>query len=119
MQSRRPRFDPWVRNIPWKREWSPTPVFLPEKPQEQRSPWGYRESDTAELLTYKHTHRSKMKTFLSFSPPIPSRIWTLSDYYYFYDSMVVNYIFVLLVTAQLKILVTETKIGTKIAFMES
>ena len=26
---RRPRFDPWVRKIPWRRKWLPTPVFLP------------------------------------------------------------------------------------------
>jgi len=23
------RFDPWVRKIPWRRAWPPTPVFLP------------------------------------------------------------------------------------------
>ena len=23
------RFDPWVGNIPWRRAWGPTPVFLP------------------------------------------------------------------------------------------
>ena len=28
---------PWVRKIPWERKWQPTPVFLPEKPQGQRS----------------------------------------------------------------------------------
>jgi len=28
---RRPRFDPWVGKIPWRREWQHTPVFLPEK----------------------------------------------------------------------------------------
>ena len=22
-------FDPWVQNIPWSREWHPTPIFLP------------------------------------------------------------------------------------------
>ena len=26
---RRCRFDPWVRKIPWRRAWQPTPVFLP------------------------------------------------------------------------------------------
>ena len=26
---RRPEFDPWVRKIPWRRAWQPTPVFLP------------------------------------------------------------------------------------------
>ena len=24
-------FDPWVRKIPWRRAWQPTPVFLPGK----------------------------------------------------------------------------------------
>ena len=28
-QCGRPRFDPWVRNIPWRREWQPTSLFLP------------------------------------------------------------------------------------------
>ena len=37
LQYRRPGFDPWVRKIPWKREWQPTPVFLPGKSQGQRS----------------------------------------------------------------------------------
>ena len=27
MQCRRPRFDSWVRKIPWRREWLPAPVF--------------------------------------------------------------------------------------------
>ena len=29
LQCRRPKFDPWVRKIPWGREWQPTSVFLP------------------------------------------------------------------------------------------
>ena len=38
------RFDPWVRKIPWRRKWQLIPVFLPVKPQGQRSlasysPW--------------------------------------------------------------------------------
>ena len=28
-QCKRPGFDPWVGKIPWRREWLPTPVFLP------------------------------------------------------------------------------------------
>jgi len=23
------KFDPWIRKIPWRRAWQPTPVFLP------------------------------------------------------------------------------------------
>ena len=33
-QCRRNRFNPWVRKIPWRRVWQPTPVFLPGE-----SPW--------------------------------------------------------------------------------
>ena len=31
---KRGEFDSWVRKIPWRREWYPTPVFLPRE-----SPW--------------------------------------------------------------------------------
>ena len=51
---KRHRFDPWVGNIPWRRVWQPTPVFLPREPHGQRSlagygPWGHRELDTTEV----------------------------------------------------------------------
>ena len=50
-----PRFDPWVRKIPWGRKWQPALVFLPGKSYEQRSlagysPWGYKELDRTEQL---------------------------------------------------------------------
>ena len=46
--------DPWVRKIPWRREWLHTPVLLPGEFHGQRSPadyspWGHKESDTTEL----------------------------------------------------------------------
>jgi len=34
-------FNPWVWKIPWREEWLPTPVFLPEKSHGQRSLVGY------------------------------------------------------------------------------
>ena len=34
---KRCRFDPWVRKIPWRRAWQPTPVFLPGESYGQRS----------------------------------------------------------------------------------
>ena len=37
-QWRRRGFDPWVRKIPWRRKWQPTPVFLPENPK-NRGAW--------------------------------------------------------------------------------
>ena len=51
------RFDSWVRKIPWRREWQPTPVFLPGECHGQKSlarsfgdysPWGCKESDINE-----------------------------------------------------------------------
>ena len=36
-RSKRPRFDPWLRNIPWSRKWQPTPVFLLRESHGQRS----------------------------------------------------------------------------------
>ena len=53
---RRRGLDPWVRKIPWRRKWQPTPIFSPEKSHGQRSqvgytPWGHKESDTTEQLT--------------------------------------------------------------------
>ena len=55
-QCRRPRFNPWIRQIPWRREWQPTPVFLSGKFHGQRilmrySPCGHKASDTIEWLT--------------------------------------------------------------------
>ena len=48
-----PKFHPWVRKIPWRREWQPTPVFLPGECHGQRNlacytPWGHKESDMTE-----------------------------------------------------------------------
>ena len=53
MQCRRPGFHPWVGNICWKREWLPTPVFLPGGFHGQRSlvgysPWGCKESEVTQ-----------------------------------------------------------------------
>ena len=57
-QCRRPGFDPWVRKIPWRRQWQPTPVFLPGKFHGRRSLVGYsprshKESDTTEQLHFQ------------------------------------------------------------------
>ena len=41
MQGRRPRFNPCVRKVLWRRKWQPTPAFLPEESHEQRSLEGY------------------------------------------------------------------------------
>ena len=41
LQCRRCGFDPCVKKIPWRKEWQPTPVFLPGKFHGQRSLAGY------------------------------------------------------------------------------
>ena len=61
MQCRRPGFDPWVREILWRRKWQPTPLSLPGKFHRQRSlagynPRGRKESDTTEQLHFTSLH---------------------------------------------------------------
>ena len=73
----RPGFDLWVRKIPWRREWLPTPVFLPREFHGQRRlagyrPWGCKELDTTKRLTLSHYHFiylffSKFILFLNFT----------------------------------------------------
>ena len=43
-----PEFDPWVGEIPWRREWQPTPVFLPGESHGQRmlEAYGVSKSQT-------------------------------------------------------------------------
>ena len=51
-------FDPWVKKIPWRRAWHPTPVFLPEKSHGQKSGryMGSQKSrmDMTEQLNHHH-----------------------------------------------------------------
>ena len=73
-----PGFSPWVGKIPWRREWQPTPVFLPGEFHGQRNltgytPRGYKESDTTEQLmlcfhfSYKEIIRlMKLYIYVSF-----------------------------------------------------
>ena len=54
----RPRFDPWVGKIPWRRKWQPTPVLLPGKSQWTEEPGGLQsmgsqESDRTERLHFR------------------------------------------------------------------
>ena len=39
-------FDAWVQKIPWRREWQPTSISLPEESQGQRSLVGSQKSWT-------------------------------------------------------------------------
>ena len=67
----RPGFNRWNRKSPWRREWLPTPVFLPGESHEQRSlagysPWGHKESDTTEQLSLSF-FKKRRKYLLLFS----------------------------------------------------
>ena len=58
LQCRRSGFDPWVGKIPWRREWLPTPVFLPGKSMDRGawqatySPWGGRVGHGGATFTW-------------------------------------------------------------------
>ena len=65
---RRHGFDPWVKKIPWRKKWLPTPVFLPGKVRGQRSlagfsSWGHKELDLTEWLSM---HKGKWCFLLLF-----------------------------------------------------
>ena len=54
---KRGRFNPWVRKIPWRRTWQPTPVVLPGESHGQSSlvgysPQGCKESDMIEVTEH-------------------------------------------------------------------
>ena len=60
-QFRRCEFNPWVRMIPWRRKWQPTPVFLPGESQGWQSLvgcrlWGRTELDTTEVTYQQQQH---------------------------------------------------------------
>ena len=84
-QCRRRGLDPWVRKIPWRRKWQPTPLFLCGKSHAQRtlegySPWDrkrvrhnlatkqQRTTSTSKILTLKN-HPSDLNVY-----PFPSSI---------------------------------------------
>jgi len=63
LKYKRPRFNPWVKKIPWGMDTRiPILVFLPGKSHGQKilvgyTPWGCKDSDMTEWLTvYTHTH---------------------------------------------------------------
>ena len=72
-------FDPWVGKIPWRKEWQPTPVFLPGESHAQRSlgdysPLGCKELDTTEATTHTCT-----RVFSRVKCPTSLRGWETSQ----------------------------------------
>ena len=67
---KRRRFDPWIGEIPWRRKWLSTTVFLPGKSHGQRSlagysPWGCTELDTTEH-PHTYTRPAESQEWISF-----------------------------------------------------
>ena len=53
-------FSPWIKKIPWRREWQPAPIVLPGNPHGQKSlavssSWDCKELDVTEQLNHKQT----------------------------------------------------------------
>ena len=86
-RSRRHRFNPWVGKIPWRREWLPTLVFLPEESHGQRSLEGLSQRVRhywARAHTHTHTFLKSVKfvtTSLLFHVLVlwPHGMWHLSS----------------------------------------
>ena len=61
LQCRRLGYDPWVRKIPWRSKWQPSPTFLPGKSMHrgawQATPWGCKESVITEWPTVSFSPR--------------------------------------------------------------
>ena len=64
-----PGSDPWVRKIPWRRKWQPTPVFLPGEFHAQRnlvgySPWDHKETGQDRATNHIHTHMGCQDSYM-------------------------------------------------------
>ena len=66
-------FDPWVGKTPWRREWLPTPVFLPGEFHGQRRLVGYSSWGSQRVghdrMTYTYTYIPPPPSWTSLTPP--------------------------------------------------
>ena len=70
LQFRRLGFNPWVRKMPWRRKWQPSPVFLPGESHGWRSWWARVQWDC------RRVHRTERLTLLLF----PGSAWTFASH---------------------------------------
>ena len=80
-------FDPWVGKISWWRECLPSPVFLPGECHGQRSlvgysPWGQKQLDTTEWLTFYRRERNLHVMNICPSPDCQNWLETPIMWYY-------------------------------------
>ena len=78
------QFDPWVRKIPWRKEWLPTPVFLLGEFLGQRSlvgysPQGHKQSDMTKWLTPFFTGKPKAERLKEVFLNLTSQEQTLAE----------------------------------------
>ena len=76
---KRPRFDPCVRKIPWRRAWQPTPGFLSGKFHVQRSLASYslcgpKEMETTEQITLTFFNQLSLLFFKLLNIQIQNKI---------------------------------------------
>ena len=72
----------WVREIPWRRAWQPTPGFLPGESHGQKrlagySLWGHKQSDTTEAMIHTQTVILQLSTWVEPSRLILLRVFKL------------------------------------------
>ena len=72
---KRCKFDPWIRKIPWRKAWQPTPVFLPRESHGWSTLAGYRSQDCKESdMTIVTQHKAQLKV----SAPVSQSVQSLS-----------------------------------------
>ena len=80
-------FSPWFGQIPWRRAWQLTPLFLPGESHRQRSLAGYssqghKESNTTDQLsayTHTHTHTHAKETTGPLEGEQQAYLWSLAS----------------------------------------
>ena len=85
LQCRRPGFNPWVRKIPWRRKWQPTPVLLPGKPPRTEEPGGRQSMG---LQRVGHDWATKQLQQWSQGPLL--KFWSVLMYFIFSYSSTEN-----------------------------
>ena len=53
-----PSFNPWVGKMPWRGEWQPIPVFLPEK-----IPWTVKPAGLQSIASQRIGHDGRKSVF--------------------------------------------------------
>ena len=71
--------DHWVREIPWRRKWQPTSIFLPGKSHGQRSlacysPWVATVGH--DLVTNLHHHTIQIQYIYLICLPLCTKMWS-------------------------------------------